>query len=160
MDSLNESFIIEFISANDIPLFDSKSRSSPYITAYISSSIVRINSLKESNDNIQGIKLPNIGVVVGVNRTSVSSSHSLPSSSSSSPSRQIGQIGCLIQTPKRIDCTTAVWNCYRDFHIQPPLDSLLTVELHHYQHQFRSSTTLDTQTSKGSDTNSNILGLL
>jgi len=45
------------------------------------------------------------------------------------------QVGPTVYTPKRYDCTSAVFNCYRNFYTQPVHDSILTVELLHYYSQ-------------------------
>ena len=36
-----------------------------------------------------------------------------------------------VYTPKRLDCKSAIWNCYRDFRMFPPEGAILTVELYH-----------------------------
>lgn len=131
MEYMSESFIIEFISVNDIPMLDGKARSNPYINAYLTS----YSNRNVSQDSGDIKKTSNSGVLPEL-------------------------IGCSVQTPKRYDCTTAIWNCYRDFRVRPSIDSsILTVELLHYQHQFRSSTSLDNQTNK-TEINNNIIGLL
>jgi hypothetical protein len=40
-------------------------------------------------------------------------------------------ISGIVCTPRRVDCNSAVWNCYRDFHIRPPEDAVLRVECVH-----------------------------
>ena len=45
-------------------------------------------------------------------------------------STQTNRISDTVQTPRRTNCTTTIWNCYRDLRYDPPPDSLLTIELY------------------------------
>jgi len=42
---------------------------------------------------------------------------------------RIERISSTVITPKRTDCTDAIWDCYRDFRMNPPANSILTVEV-------------------------------
>ena len=44
---------------------------------------------------------------------------------------QLQRMSIVVQTPKRLDCTSAVWNCFRDLNIKPTTESVLTIELYH-----------------------------
>ena len=44
---------------------------------------------------------------------------------------RLKRISNFVYSPKRLDCKSAIWNCYRDFRIMPPEGSILTVELYH-----------------------------
>jgi hypothetical protein len=47
---------------------------------------------------------------------------------------QFQRIGQVVRTPIRPDSTEIVWNCFRNLHVCPPPDSILTLELfHHYK---------------------------
>ena len=90
----SDPFIIEFISASDIPLYDGKNKSDPYIQAFISTHVEKTNANKIKCFVLQ-------------------------------------REGNLVQTPHRVDCTSVVWNCYRDFNIKPSVEAVLTVQLYH-----------------------------
>jgi len=67
------------------------------------------------------------------------------------------QVGPTVYTPKRFDCTSAVFNCYRNFYTQPVHDSILTVELLHYHSSSSSSSSsLTSSSSSSSHNNANI----
>ena len=83
-------FVLNFISATDIPTLDFQlTNSDLYLKAYIS-----IPSIQPD-----GSILTN-------------------------------RISDTVQTPRRTNCTTTIWNCYRDLRYDPPPDSLLTIELY------------------------------
>lgn len=44
---------------------------------------------------------------------------------------KLQRISPVVQTPKRTDCANVIWNCYRDFKMTPPADSILTIEIYH-----------------------------
>lgn len=87
-------FVIEFISATDIPLLENRSKCDPYIQAYISS---------------------HVGKMENGNRMKF----------------QLERVSNLVQTPRRLDCTSVVWHSYRDFNVVPATESILTIELYH-----------------------------
>lgn len=41
---------------------------------------------------------------------------------------KLKRISEYVTTPRRSDCNSAVWNSYRDFRMNPPMESILTVE--------------------------------
>jgi hypothetical protein len=91
----SDPFVIEFISATDIPLFDGKNRIDPFVQAYISSHVEKVDSLGRRIFSLQ-------------------------------------RISNLVQTPRRLDCTSVIWHCYRDFNVKPSTEALLSVELYHH----------------------------
>jgi hypothetical protein len=88
-------FIIEFISATDIPCFDGKSKSDPFVQAYISQHVEKVDSLNRRVFTLQ-------------------------------------RVSNLVQTPRRLDCTSVTWHCYRDFNVKPSTEAILTVEVYHH----------------------------
>ena len=44
---------------------------------------------------------------------------------------ELQKISDLICTSKKLDCTSAIWNSYRDFRIAPPPDAILIVDILH-----------------------------
>lgn len=38
-----------------------------------------------------------------------------------------------VRSPTRSDCSTAIWNCFRDFNVMPDAEAILTVEIYHHQ---------------------------
>lgn len=87
-------FVIEFISATDIPLLENRSKCDPYLQAYISSHAGKMDS----------------------NRRMVF---------------QLQRVSNLVQTPRRLDCTSVIWHSYREFNVTPSTESILSVELYH-----------------------------
>ncbi len=96
MESTHESdrYVIEFISATDIPWVENKVKSDPFIQAYISTHVERLDSF-----NV--------------------------------PVSKLERIGNTVTTPRRLDCSSVVWHCYRDFNTKPTAESILTVEIYH-----------------------------
>jgi hypothetical protein len=88
-------FIIEFISATDIPCFDGKSKSDPFVQAYISQHVEKVDSLNRRVFTLQ-------------------------------------RVSNLVQTPRRLDCTSVTWHCFRDFNVKPSTEAILTVEVYHH----------------------------
>jgi hypothetical protein len=43
---------------------------------------------------------------------------------------KLQRISNIVHTPKRLDCTSVIWNCYRDFKMNPPSESVLTIEMY------------------------------
>ncbi len=43
---------------------------------------------------------------------------------------KLQRISNAVHTPKRLDCSSVIWNCYRDFKINPPMDSVLVIEIY------------------------------
>lgn len=43
---------------------------------------------------------------------------------------KLQRISNVITTPKRLDCSSVIWNCYRDFKINPPVDSVLIIDIY------------------------------
>ena len=83
-------FVLNFISATDIPTLDFQlTNSDLYLKAYIS-----IPSIQPDGSTLTN------------------------------------RISDTVQTPRRTNCTTTIWNCYRDLRYDPPPDSLLTIELY------------------------------
>jgi hypothetical protein len=39
------------------------------------------------------------------------------------------RMSAIVQTPKRLDCTSVIWNCYRDFRYSPSPTASLNVEI-------------------------------
>ena len=86
-------FVINFISATDIPAADFMSNCEPYLKAYICKESYITG--EDGNQQLQYIRLSDV-----------------------------------VQTPRKTNCTTAIWNSYRDFHLNPPSDSFLMIELY------------------------------
>ena len=82
-------FVINIVSATDIPSGEFMSTCDPYIKAYL---------YKET----------------------VSEEGALQSS----------RISDIVQTPKKINTTSPIWNSFRNFHMDPPADAFLMVELY------------------------------
>ena len=88
-----EHFIIQFISAQDIPHIENRVKSDPYIKAYLATRV-------EIDSETGAFEFQRIGV--------------------------------LAQTPRKADCTAAVWNCYKDLGAVPPANAMLVVEIYHH----------------------------
>ncbi len=43
---------------------------------------------------------------------------------------KLQRISSVVTTPKRLDCTSVIWNCYRDFKMTPPIDSTLIIDIY------------------------------
>lgn len=95
MFDMKPRFVINFISACDIPAADFRSKCDPYLRAFIS---------KHDDNEVdsEGRKV-----------------------------FRLKRISNYVCTPKKLDCKSAVWNCYRDFRLIPPEGSILTVEMYH-----------------------------
>lgn len=87
-------FVVEFISATDIPWFENRVKSDPSIQAYISTHVEK----QDSNNR---------------------------------PVFHLQRAGNTITTPRRLDCTSVIWHCYRDFNTKPTAESILTIEIYH-----------------------------
>lgn len=87
-------FVIEFISATDIPLLENRTKCDPFLQACISTHVGKTENNKRMVFQLQ-------------------------------------RVSNLVQTPCRLDCTSVVWHCYREFNVTPSTESILTVELYH-----------------------------
>lgn len=87
-------FVVEFISATDIPWFENRVKSDPSLQAYISTHV-------EKHD------------------------------SNNRPQYYLERSGNTVTTPRRLDCTSVIWHCYRDFNTKPAPESILTIEIYH-----------------------------
>jgi hypothetical protein len=98
-------FIIEIISAVDIPMFESRSKSDPYIQAYVSAHVGKPDSQNRMVYQLQ-------------------------------------RVSAIVQTPRRLDCSSVVWNCYRDLNIKPTTESVLSIELYHKSKEMHKADSL------------------
>lgn len=57
-------------------------------------------------------------------------SENVPGTDDTAPPKPISDT---VTTHKRMNCTSAKWDSYRDFHINPPPEAYLTVEVHHWE---------------------------
>ena len=47
--------------------------------------------------------------------------------------------GSTVRTPVRFDCTSVVWNCFRDMNVNPIQGSILSIELYHHHRDTHKS---------------------
>lgn len=87
-------FIIRFIQVRDIPPPENRSKSDPFIRAYLSAPVQYFDENRREKTRIE-------------------------------------RISSTVVTLKKLECNHAVWNSYRDFRINPPAESILTVEVLH-----------------------------